>query len=331
MSIVAERLSQVSLGEPRIHHNLALFPLILAGGNAEPRYRLLDEALEQGCAHVTEVSESGSVPELKFANECDRPVLLLDGEELVGAKQNRILNLTILAPAHQTIVIPVSCVEAGRWQSESARFSSAKRTHYAAGRARKAAQVSESLRSTGSRRSDQGEVWANIAAKSARMDSRSATEAAAALYETHRAGLDDYLNAFSPNDEQVGALFAINDQVVGFDLFDSPLTLSKLLPKLVQSYALDAIDEGEGDSLAERSGAEQLLSDTTAVSIERFPAIGEGEDLRLHGERLSGGALVANDQVIHLCVFRLREEAEPGSPDRGSRLARASQRRRSKY
>ncbi len=107
MSVVAERLSQVSLGEPQVHHNLTLFPLISAG-NVEPHYRLLDEALELGCAHVTEVSESGSVPELKFSNECDLPVLLLDGEELVGAKQNRILTLTILAPAHQTIVIPIS-------------------------------------------------------------------------------------------------------------------------------------------------------------------------------------------------------------------------------
>ncbi len=57
------------------------------------------------------------MPELRFVNHCERPVLLLDGEELVGAKQNRILNLTVLVPAHQTIVIPVSCVEAGRWRA----------------------------------------------------------------------------------------------------------------------------------------------------------------------------------------------------------------------
>ena len=92
MSVVAERLSQVSLGEPRVHKNLVMFPLI-ADGNVEPRYQLLDDALAQGSARVTEVSESGSVPELKFVNEGERPVLLLDGEELVGAKQNRILNL----------------------------------------------------------------------------------------------------------------------------------------------------------------------------------------------------------------------------------------------
>jgi len=100
MSVVAERLSQINLSESQVHDNLALFPLI-SEGNVEPHYLLLDEALEGGCARVTEVSDSGSVPELKFVNDCDQPVLLLDGEELMGAKQNRILNLTVLAPAHK--------------------------------------------------------------------------------------------------------------------------------------------------------------------------------------------------------------------------------------
>jgi hypothetical protein len=201
----------------------------LADGIAEPDYLLLDEALERGCARVSEVSEQGSVPELRFVNECDRSVLLIDGEELVGAKQNRILNLSILVPAHKTIVVPVSCVEAGRWHAQSAELGSAKRAHYAAGRAQKASQVSASLSSTGTRRSDQSRVWADISAKSARMQSFSATEAAAALYDTHRTGLDEYLRAFSPAAAQLGALFTLNGHVLGLDLFDSPQTLSSLL------------------------------------------------------------------------------------------------------
>ena len=330
MSIVAECLSQTSLGEPQIHKNLTLFPLMSEGG-VEPHYQLLDEALVNGCARVTEVSESGSVAELKFVNECDRPVLLLDGEELVGAKQNRILNLTVLAPARTIIVIPVSCVEAGRWRADSAEFSSANRAHFSRGRARKAAHVTESLRSTGSRRSDQSEVWADISEKAARMDAFSATDAAAALYETHRANLDDYLGAFSATDNQSGALFAINDEVVGLDLFDSPATLASLLPKLVQSYALDAIDGGEKESRPEGASAERLLKDAASATAEHFPAVGEGEDLRLRGERLSGGALVADDRVVHLCVFRLQEGGNGFRGNGGSRLARASLRRRGRH
>ena len=74
------------------------------------------EALDAGLARVEEVSEGGSVPELRFTNSAAMPILIVDGEELVGAKQNRVANLTILAPAKTTIRIPVSCVEAGRWR-----------------------------------------------------------------------------------------------------------------------------------------------------------------------------------------------------------------------
>jgi len=62
-------------------------------------------------ARITEVTESGSVPFLQVANGADRPLLLLDGEELIGAKQNRILNTTVLVAGHTEVTIPVSCVE----------------------------------------------------------------------------------------------------------------------------------------------------------------------------------------------------------------------------
>ncbi|QYZ67523.1 MAG: hypothetical protein OI74_09385 [Gammaproteobacteria bacterium (ex Lamellibrachia satsuma)] len=326
MSTITECLSQVRLGEPQVHHNLVLFPLI-AEKSAEPHYLLLDEALARGCARVTEVSESGSVPELRFVNECDRPVLLLDGEELVGAKQNRILNLTVMAPAHKSIIIPVSCVEAGRWQAESADFASAKRAHYAAGRASKAAHVSASLRNSGTRRSDQSAVWQDISEKSARMQAHSRSEAAAAMYQQHRASLDDFLQAFLPIQEQAGAMFAVNGRTVGLDLFDSPATLSSLLGKLVESYALDAIDTAQaGSEGAATDDPQVMLDDTAKAAVECFPSVGEGEDLRLHGERLSGGALVKENRVIHLCAFRLQVRGSAAAHG-GSRFARASQRR----
>ncbi|MBL3618758.1 MAG: hypothetical protein JMN26_13630 [gamma proteobacterium endosymbiont of Lamellibrachia anaximandri] len=325
MSTITECLSHVRLGEPQVHHNLVLFPLI-AEKSAEPHYLLLDEALARGCARVTEVSESGSVPELSFVNECGRPVLLLDGEELVGAKQNRILNLTVMAPAHKSIIIPVSCVEAGRWRAESADFASAKRAHYAAGRASKAAHVSASLRNSGTRRSDQSAVWQDISEKSARMQAHSRSEAAAAMYHQHRASLDDFLQAFLPVEEQAGAMFAVNGRIVGLDLFDSSATLSSLLGKLVESYALDAIDTVQAESEGAATDDPQvMLDDTARAAVECFPAVGEGEDLRLHGERLSGGALVKDNRVIHLCAFRLQVRGSAADHG-GSRFARASQR-----
>lgn len=299
---------------------------------------MLDAALAQGSARVTEVSASGHVPELRFVNDGDWPVLLLDGEELIGAMQNRILNLTLLAPAHKTILIPVSCVEAGRWHAESAEFAGARRTHFATGRARKAADVSDSLRRRNSRETDQGRVWADIESKSRRMGVSSGTRAAAALYEGHRDRLDGFQGAFSPQPGQCGALFAINGRLVGLDLFDSPATLAATLAKLVESYALDAIDLV--DDLPPRTPAlpEAWLHAIAGAGVERFPAIGEGEDWRLSGPGLAGGALVKDARLIHLCAFRVAGEdsgdgADPerptgdDTPSNNLHLALASDRR----
>ena len=65
------------------------------------------------------------MPELALHNPLDDNVLLYDGEELVGAKQNRILNVAVLAGAKTRLTIPVSCVEQGRWRDVSASFAAA--------------------------------------------------------------------------------------------------------------------------------------------------------------------------------------------------------------
>ncbi|MGH3113727.1 MAG: ARPP-1 family domain-containing protein, partial [Gaiellaceae bacterium] len=116
----------LQLGQPVAHRGIVIAPLF---PRSQPRaaYVTLDEALPLGF-RVTEVSAAGLVPELLARNPLDAAVLLYDGEELVGAKQNRILNVTVLVPARSETVIPVSCVEQGRWSARSVAFSSARHT-----------------------------------------------------------------------------------------------------------------------------------------------------------------------------------------------------------
>jgi len=143
MSILSQVLDELTIGPARTFGGLTVFPLVAPRPATGDRpYRTLDEAIADGTARVTEVSNAGSVPELSFVNEGDQPVLLLDGEELAGAKQNRILNLTILCPAKKSIVIPVSCVEAGRWRHVSASLKPEQHVMYSTARSKKAARVS---------------------------------------------------------------------------------------------------------------------------------------------------------------------------------------------
>ena len=65
-----------------------------------------------------------------------------------------------------------------------------------------------------------------------------------------------------------------------------------------------------------------------AARVERFPAVGLGEDLRLSAPTLTGGALAVGDRVVHLCAFRLSREAHGDLSGQGNRMARASLRRR---
>ena len=219
MTIIADNLASLSIADPVVRDNLAAWPLVRPGSPA-PDYLVLDEALAAGVARVTEVSESGHVPELAFENGGSKPVLLLDGEELVGARQNRVLNLTLLVAAGGKLVIPVSCVEEGRWAWRSRHFESSRRSMYARGRARKTVQVSRSLRVANARHSDQAAVWEDVRAKAEALAVRSETHAMADAYESARSRLQTLTRGFGPRPDQVGAVFAVNGRVAGLELFD---------------------------------------------------------------------------------------------------------------
>ena len=130
MITLCEEFKSLEIGVAQSFRNLTVFPLSRARAASDPGYVLLCEAVAAGEAAVMEVSAGGAVPSLLLKNRSKHPVLLLDGEELVGAKQNRIMNLTILAPPGQDLVIPVSCVEAGRWSAASPEFQVAQQAQY---------------------------------------------------------------------------------------------------------------------------------------------------------------------------------------------------------
>jgi hypothetical protein len=328
MISVRKYLSELNLGEPTVFKNLTMFGLEgLSDGRLD--YLTLADAMKLEVARVSEISDGGSVPELLFENSADLPVLILDGEELLGAKQNRTVNLTILVPAGKTIKIPVSCVEAGRWRRESTHFAMSDRHHFAQSRAANAAEVSCSLQQDGSRRSDQRRVWADISAKAARMQAPSATQAMAEIFDRHRTSLESFVEAFTSGASQTGALFAIGSEIVGLDLFDCRATLATVLPKLVRSYAIDAMESERGNGKgAGKRDARAFLAKLAEAEIETYEAVGLGTDLRFASPELIGGGLAVDDHLVHLAAFAT--EADTATAESSSaNMARMRSRRRS--
>lgn len=327
--VIREYLKQAKIGRKQSYRNLAIFP-ILSPYAAAVEYILLDQALTEGLIEIIEVDEDGSVPELKVVNQSPKKVLILDGEELVGAKQNRIVNITILIQANTTTVIPVSCVEQGRWSYDSPRFHSHKRMMSPGLRAMKAEQVSHSVRASGRYEADQSAIWDEISDKAERMDAESDSMAMSRIYEKEESRLRNYVNHFRLAEMQVGAVFAINGKVVGLDSFARPETCSEVFKKLVQSYALDAIDwfDPEKEHKVLKGDATKFLKASAKTESESRASVGLGTDYRMTSNKLTGFALALDEQVLHLSIFAM-ENGRTRNRD-VPRLRRFSSRRRSR-
>jgi hypothetical protein len=307
-------LENVKLGGKQNHLNMTLIPL-LASDTGAPDYLILEEALGQGGVEITEVSQGGSVPDLKLINKSINKLLVVDWEELVGAKQNRIVNATFLIAGQTEITIPVSCVEQGRWAYRSQKFASGEKVMPPSMRLKNQKAVAMNLREGIGYRSNQGMIWNDLALKSERMAVNSETGAMADLFEGQKDRLGEYLKAFRLVDCQVGAVFAIDGEVVGLECFGYQQTFSKFFPKLVQSYALDSLDwleESEKSQVSSES-VRYFMEGVRKASGKSHPSLGLGENIRFEDNSVTGASLVHEGRLLHLSAFSHKEHKNDGT------------------
>lgn len=291
---------------------LTLVP-ILGPSHDQPPYELLRGGTIDR-VRISEVSDAGSVSELRVVNDLDVRVFLIDGQELVGAKQNRILNTDVLVPAKATVTIPVSCVEQGRWRHVSGTFSGGKSASHRV-RSFKLARVHQSLRTDQRHDADQGEVWENVAASISSSGSKSATMALSDAYAQRDKQLAAYRSQLRLPEGAVGLAAFHGGRFQGLDLFDRHDTLRYFWESLVDSYALDLLHEPVDPRAAlvseQAQAVREVLDVAAAGQWEAFTPPGEGQDWRLDASGHSGSALVWEDQVVlHLQLFPKQPEGE---------------------
>ena len=268
-------------------------------------YQPAAEAIETGSLIVSEVSEGGSVPELLAVIEKDQKVLLIDGEELVGAKQNRTLNTTILLPARSKTKIPVSCVEAGRWRYASRGFSSGTRLSSKL-RRMMSGSSSDSYRSSGRAKTDQGMVWSEVDRYLTATGSSSASSAMHDAFVQQEKRLSEYVESAKVPPEARGVAVAVCGRFIALDLLDRPDVFNRLWTRLVSGYAMDAIDSEETAKPVgsfDAQEADRLLARLGEVQCETFASVGVGEDWRFETPDFLGHALVAEGTCVHLSAF----------------------------
>ena len=330
MATLKPFLEEIQAGPPIGHRNLQLVPLQGDGQNAG-EYVLAADAIEQGVLTVSEVDESGQVPELLAVSESGVMILIINGEELIGAKQDRICNTDVLLPPRATTKIPVSCVEHGRWH-QSGRTMRSEAHAPPRVRAAQSRSVGRSLREGGQARSDQGEVWDEVAGTLDALACESPTGALRAAAEQRRGDVQEHLDALPCPDSARGVVVAIGGEFVVLDLFDKTATLSQLWPRLLHGYALDALGREtckSGNGFGEEAAGE-LLGRLGGIECQACPSAGLGDDWRFEEKDLTGSALVVDGSSVHLSAFPGRDEGQRGRQSRRGRIARPSRRRNSR-
>ena len=303
-------LADLDIGAPKTVLNLVTVPL--SGNPASTlEYLLVDEALQTKKVVVEEVSEGGSVPELRMTNFSNKFVLIVDGTELIGAKQNRIVNASFLIPPESVTKIPVSCVEQGRWQYRGREFVASR--HFSPHRIRRdnVEFHKTTLRQKRGYASDQGKIWASVADMSHEMAAPTMTGAMNDVMEQKRVSIEEYQKGIALEGPETGAAFFVNGIFQGIELFDREATFGKMFPKLLSGVAVEAM-MAQGEKLSARRTktpaeaadyVKKILAEVSKSLFEKFEPVGMGEDWRYDGKRSFGKALHYGSDLIHFSAF----------------------------
>jgi hypothetical protein len=292
-------LSRVRTGKPSRIGDVTLVPLL---ADDEPiEAEMLGEALESGHTTVTEVSEGGAVNFVTVSHSGVVPLLLLDGEQVVGAKQNRIFNASFVIEPGKPVAVPVSCVERGRWGYNSREFGSSETTVNSDARRAKLTRVSQSASVGRGYDADQGAVWRDVDTYMDKTKTQSVTGAFSDAYRGRATSIEHDLAKVEVEPRQVGFAAVRGEVVLGMDVFGTTALFAKGWKKAIRGVLAEVHDvpAPDGDPV---TVVRRALSDVAEISAVHQVAPGGGHTLHGTGKGLVLGAVVGRGHVYHAVV-----------------------------
>lgn len=311
-------LETAAVGRPVNRLGVSFFPIYLMGND------LPEIATGASSGLVFDELDEAAVPELSAQNPTDKMVLLVEGEHLLGGKQNRVVNVTVLVAPRTKLQIPVSCVERGRW-GRSRAYSRGEA--FTAPQVRAMAQVgiAASMAGSGSRRGNQGIVWNEVDDMLGAAGVHSKTSAAADFDKAYRrdsARFDtaEELVSMGPLPGQCGIVIAHGRWIAAVDLFGAPHLLAAHWGALIRSHLLELPTENGAPSA---TMALRALRRFAFAEARTAPGVGLGAEHRVHDERtgMVGHALTLNEKLVHAGVFLKTGSGLGGSRPRRRRDA----------
>lgn len=291
------QFDRISVGYPITRRGVSFFPVYLT----QPV-----SLIATGNLAGVEIAErpDAEVPVIVVHNRTGNLVLVPAGTVVSGGRQNRTLNVSVLVPANTTLEVPVSCVEAGRWNGSGTFGLSGM---FVSRRVRRAMQRSLAENMThGQRGADQGQVWSAVSDELSRLQVISHSSnfldiEGAFAADDRLAAATEELVAMGPLPGQVGVVVCHGSRVVSADLFATPDMLACHWEALVRSAMLESSDRTRTAPSATK--VLRFLRSFAKAKAVVTPGTGVGREHHVTTDRIAGQALMLDDVVVHASMF----------------------------
>jgi hypothetical protein len=298
-------LKQLSLGEPQQIDPYTIYPLCVEEPGPDPHLLLTHQAIGAQVLEILEKGE-GEVQELEALNKGEQPVVILEGDTLVGCKQNRVVARSAILGRKGKVTIPVGCMEQGRWAWKSGRFGSGSMRISPSVRSASTREILEAKKRRMPRASvDQSRLWDDVEYCLTACPAPPPTSAYHALLAEIGDEARERSRALERHPGQVGVLVMAGGTFLGLELTGHPDTWDALADRTLPAFLMDrswAPDEA-GVKKGRRPKASTWLRRIQKARITLTPGLGQGEEIDVENGSLAGSGLWHDDQVVHLAVF----------------------------
>jgi hypothetical protein len=297
-NVIERLIESLEVGEPVYYEKLTIIPIYTTKVKDHTTYVTMEEAFQKGWLTITEL-EGGRVPQVRLSNKSKKYIFLMGGEILTGCKQDRIIGRdALIRPQAKNIIVPVYCVEQGRWSHQTREFYSKKNLG------------TYSLRALAQKASGgaQSSIWDKVTGLNARNRVSSGSQAYQDAYEAPavRQKIECYERRMQAiprmYEDTIGVIVGVGGRIVSVDIFANPELFKKFWPKIVKASALTALSSDAGGTITQDDAIDFLRLLHDKEYIEKT-AIDLGRELSLVDRYINVNALSYRNVVLHLAAF----------------------------
>lgn len=277
---------------------------ILCQKNTVLNYVSLKEAIKNDYITLTEVDSVGSISDIIIENNSGNKVLIWDGEMLIGSKQDRVFNSSILIQENSKVILPVSCIEQGRWSHRIDKFLLSENSVPIQLRNLKSKSVHETLSNSGSFLGNQSKIWYYIEYLSDSLQIKSKTLALNEIMAKKVNDNKEKLEEIKAIENQCGVIISLNNNIIGMEYISNSEVFKDLYSRILGSYffMINFSEQVTKTRIGHPCNVEEFFWDIKDIMVEKYKSVGLGNDYRFLRNDVIGSAIVYKKSIVNFSI-----------------------------